>query len=72
MEERRPKLESSTKAVDVKHPVPVEQTLDFLKRMLKGEIAKLTPEQIKHYVESRGRDALSLIVASMLSESGET
>lgn len=70
MEERRSKLESSTKAVDVKHPVPVEQTPDFLKRMLKGEIAKLTPEQIKHYVESRGRDALSLIVASMLGEGG--
>ena len=34
--------------------------------MLDGEIRKLTAEQIERYVESRGRDALSLIVASML------
>lgn len=72
VEERRSKPESSRKAVDVKHTVSAGQTPDFLKRMLNGEIAKLTPDQIEHYVESRGRDALSLIVASMLSESGET
>ncbi len=39
--------------------------------MLNGDIAKLTAEQIEHYVESRGRDALSLIVASMLGEGGD-
>jgi hypothetical protein len=72
MEERRSKPESSRKTVDVKHTVSAGQTPDFLKRMLSGDIAKLTPEQIEHYVESRGRDALSLIVASMLGESGET
>jgi len=72
MEERRSKPESSKKTVNVKHTVSAGQTPDFLKRMLNGEIAKLTPEQIEHYVESRGRDALSLIVASMLGESGET
>lgn len=69
MEERRSKPESSRKTVDVKHTVSAGQPPDFLKRMLNGEIAKLTPEQIEHYVESRGRDALSLIVASFLSGS---
>lgn len=64
------KSESSAKAVDVKHTVSAALTPDFLKRMLNGEIAKLTPEQIDHYVESRGRDALSLVVASMLGEGG--
>ncbi len=71
LEERQSKPESSTKAVDVKHPVPAEQGSDFLKRMLNGEIAKLTPDQIEHYVESRGRDALSLVVASMLGDGGD-
>lgn len=72
LEVRRSKPESSRKTADVKYTVSAGQTPDFLKRMLNGEIAKLTPEQIEHYVESRGRDALSLIVASMLGESGET
>jgi hypothetical protein len=71
LEERRSNPESSKKTVNVKHTVSAGQTPDFLKRMLNGEIAKLTPEQIKHYVESRGRDALSLIVASFLSGSGD-
>ena len=39
--------------------------------MLNGDIAKLTGEQIERYVESRGSDALSLIVASFLSGSGD-
>ena len=69
LEERRSKPESSKKTVTVKHTVSAGQTPDFLNRMLNGEIAKLTPEQIMHYVESRGRDALSLIVASFLSGS---
>ncbi len=47
------------------------QPPDFMKRMLNGDFTKLTEEQIEHYVESRGRDALSLIVASFLSASGE-
>jgi hypothetical protein len=67
-EERQPKPGSSKKSVDVKHPVSAGQSPEFLQRMLDGEIAKLTPEQIERYVESCGRDALSLIVAAMLSE----
>ncbi len=59
------------KIEDLKPTVSAGQTPDFLKRILKGEITKLTPEQIEHYVESRGRDALSLIVAAMLSEQGD-
>jgi hypothetical protein len=55
----------------VKHTESTEQTSNFLERMLNGEIAKLTPEQIENYIESRGRDALSLIVASMLGEDGD-
>lgn len=66
-EKQRTKPESSGKAVNVKSTVSAGQTPDFLKRMLNGEIGQLTPEQIENYVESRGRDALSLIVASMLS-----
>lgn len=71
LEERRSKPEPSKKTVAVKHMVSAGQTPDFLKRMLNGEIAKLTAEQIEHYVESRGRDALSLVVASFLSGGGE-
>ncbi len=55
----------------VKHPVSASQPLEFLQRMLDGDIAKLTPEQIEHYVESRGRDALSLIAAAMLGEDSD-
>lgn len=69
--ERRPKSEPFSKTVDVKNKVSAGQQPDFLKRLLKGEIAKLTPEQIEHYVESHGRDALSLIVASMLGGRGD-
>ena len=69
LEARRPKPKPSSKAVDVKHKFFAGQTPDFLKCLLNGEIAKLTPEQIEHYVESHGRDARSLIVASMLGES---
>lgn len=57
--------------MEVKHTNSTEQTPNFLERMLNGEIAKLTPAQIEHYVESQGRDALSLIVASLLSGSAE-
>jgi len=60
--------ESAEKPAAVKRTVPTSQTPEFLQRMLNGEIAKLTPEQIERYVESCGRDALSLIVAAMLSE----
>lgn len=67
-EERQPKPGSLKKSVDVKHPVSVGQPPEFLQRMLNGEIAKLTPEQIERYVESCGRDASSLIVAAMLGE----
>jgi hypothetical protein len=71
LEERRSNPESSKKTVNVKHTVSAGQTPDFLKRMLNGDIAKLTAEQIEHYVELRGHDALSLIVASFLSGSGD-
>lgn len=63
--------ERPKRTVEVKRPIYAGQPPDFLKRMLKGEIPKLTPEQLDRYVESRGRDALSLIVASMLGEGGE-
>ncbi len=52
----------------VKRAVAAGQPPEFLQRILNGEITKLTPEQIEQYVESRGRDASSLIVAAMLSE----
>lgn len=68
VEKRQPKPGMLRKIEDLKPTVSAGQTPDFLKRILKGEITKLTPEQIEHYVESRGRDALSLIVAAMLSE----
>lgn len=68
VKERRPKPGSSKKSVVVKHPVSAGQPPEFLQRMLDGEIAKLTPEQIERYVESCGRDASSLIVAAVLSE----
>jgi hypothetical protein len=67
-EERQPKPGSLKKSADVKHPVSSGQPPEFLQRMLNGEIPKLTAEQIGRYVESRGRDALSLIVAAMLGE----
>ncbi len=62
---------SSNTTADVKGTAPANQSPDFLKRLLDGEIVELTAEQIEHFVESRGRDALSLIVASILSGSGE-
>jgi len=71
MEERRTKPESSGKAVDAKSTVSGRQTPEFMKRLIDGETVQLTPEQIENYVESRGRDALSLIVASMLGEGGD-
>jgi hypothetical protein len=52
----------------VKRAVSAGQSPEFLQRMLDGEIAKLTPEQIERYVESCGWDATSLILASMLGE----
>lgn len=67
-EERQAKPGSLKKSVVVNHPVSAGQPPEFLQRMLDGEIAKLMPEQIERYVESCGRDALSLIVAAMLSE----
>jgi len=67
-QERIAMPESAEKPAAVKHPLSAGQPPEFLQRMLDGEIAKLTPEQIERYVESRGRDALSLIVAAMLSE----
>ncbi len=51
-----------------KRAVSAGQPPEFLQRMLDGEIAKLTPEQIERYVESCGRDASSLIAAAMLGE----
>lgn len=48
-----------------------DQPPEFLQRTLDGEFAKLTPEQIERYVESRGRDAESLIVAAMLGDDWE-
>ncbi len=51
--------------------VTAGQPPEFLQRMLDGEFAKLTPEQIERYVESRGRDASSLIVAAMLGEDSD-
>ena len=60
---------SSKTTTDVTRTAPANPPSDFLKRMLNGDIAKLTSEQIEDYVESRGRDALSLIVASFLSGS---
>lgn len=62
---------SSKTTTDVTRKAPANWPSDFLKRMLNGEIAKLTTEQIEHYVESRGHDVLSLIVASFLSGSGD-
>lgn len=71
--EARPRLrpEVSKKTVDENHTTSAEKTPDFLGRMLNGEIAKLTPDQIDHYVESCQRDALSLIVAAMLDGTGD-
>jgi len=66
-QERRLMPTTSKKSADMKQTPSANQPPGFLVRMLNGELAKLTPEQIEHYVESRGRDALSLIVASMLS-----
>jgi len=65
-QERIAMPESAEKRAAVKRTVPTSQAPEFQQRMLDGEIAKLTAEQIERYVESRGRDALSLIVASML------
>jgi len=67
-QERIAMPESAEKPAAVKHPLSAGQPPEFLQRMLNGEIPKLTAEQIERYVESRGRDALSLIVAAMLSE----
>jgi hypothetical protein len=67
-QERTAMPESAEKPAAVKRIVPSSQTPEFLQRMLNGEIPKLTAEQIERYVESRGRDALNLIVAAMLSE----
>ena len=58
--------ESAEKPAVVKRTVPASQTPEFLQRRLNGEFPKLKAEQIERYVESRGRDALSLIVASLL------
>jgi hypothetical protein len=68
-QEQRLMPSSSKTTPDVTRTAPANPPSDFLKRMLNGDIAKLTAEQIEHYVESRGRDALSLIVASFLSGS---
>ena len=62
---------SSKTTTDVTRTAQANPPSDFLKRMLNGDIAKLTAEQIEHYVESRGRIALILIVASFLSGSGD-
>jgi hypothetical protein len=62
---------SSKTTTDVTWTAPANAPPDFLKRMLNGDIAKLNAKQIEHYVESRGRDALSLIVASFLSGSAD-
>jgi hypothetical protein len=70
-EKQRLATKPSKETVDVKHTVSAGQPPDFLKRMLNGEIGKLTPEQIENYVQSRGRDALSLVVASMLGDGGD-
>jgi hypothetical protein len=51
--------------------VSASQPSELLQRMLDGDIAKLTPEQIERYVESRGRDALSLIAAAMLGQDSD-
>ena len=54
-----------------KRAVSAGQPSELLQRMLDGDIAKLTPEQIEHYVESRGRDESSLIAAAMLGEDSD-
>jgi hypothetical protein len=70
-QEQRLMPSSPKTSTDVTQTAPENPPPDFLKRMLNGDIAKLTVEQIEHYVESRGRDALSLIVAFFLSGSGD-
>jgi hypothetical protein len=70
-QEQRLMPSSSKTTTDVTRTAPANLPSDSLQRMLNGDIAKLTAEQIEHYVESRGRDALSLIVASFLSGSGD-
>ena len=62
---------ASNTAADVKQATPGNQPPDFLRRMLNGKIPRLSEAQIEHYVKSRGADAVSLIVASLLSENGE-
>ena len=62
---------SSITTPDLTQTTPANPPSDFLKQMQNGHIAKLTTEQIEDYVESRGRDALSLIVASFLSGSAD-
>jgi hypothetical protein len=55
----------------VKRAVSAGQPPEFLQRMLDGAFPKLTSEQIERYVESRGRDALSLIAAAMLGQDSD-